>query len=73
MRGLPCIVSIFRDRFNKFNNTGTRMVDSNYHMALNLLKIVFLAYNVNILLSFTQRYNGHLYVTLLICKALVIY
>ena len=28
MRGLPSILSFFRNEFNKFNNTGTRMLDS---------------------------------------------
>ena len=37
MRGLPSILSLFRDEFNKFNNTGARMLDSIYHMALSIL------------------------------------
>ena len=75
MRGLPYIVSLFRDRFNKFNNTGTRTVDSIYHMALNLLKNLFFFWRETsiFLLSFTQRDNGRFYVTLLICKVLVVY
>ena len=32
MRGLPSILSFFRNEFNKFNNTGARMLDSRYHM-----------------------------------------
>ena len=28
IRGLPSILSLFRDEFNKFNNTGKRMLDS---------------------------------------------
>ena len=36
-RGLPSILSLFRNEFNKFNNTGTRMLDSIYHMTLGLL------------------------------------
>ena len=32
MRGLPRILSLFRNEFNKFNNTRARMVDSIYHM-----------------------------------------
>ena len=28
MRGLPSILSLFRNEFNKFNNTRTRMLDS---------------------------------------------
>ena len=33
MRGLPSILSLFRNKFNKFNNTRARMLDSIYHMA----------------------------------------
>ena len=33
MRGL----SLFRNKFNKFNNTRSRMLDSIYHMTLRLL------------------------------------
>ena len=34
MGGLPSILSFFRNEFNKFNNTGARMLDSIYHMAI---------------------------------------
>ena len=34
MRGFLSILSLFDNEFNKFNNTGTRMVDSIYHMTL---------------------------------------
>ena len=37
MRGLPSILFLFRNEFNKFNNTGARMLDSIYHMTLRLL------------------------------------
>ena len=39
MRGLlkPRILSLFRNEFNKFNNTRARMLDSIYHMTLRLL------------------------------------
>ena len=43
MRGLSNIFSLFCNKFNKFNNTGARMLDSIYHMTLKLLKITFLA------------------------------
>ena len=36
MRGLSSIISLFRNEFNKFNNTGTPMLDSIYHMPLKL-------------------------------------
>ena len=38
MRGLPSILSLFRNEFNKFNKTRARMLDSIYHMALRLLR-----------------------------------
>ena len=31
MRGLPSILSLFSQRFNKFNNARARMLDSIYH------------------------------------------
>ena len=37
MRGLPSILSLFRNELNKFNNTRVRMLDSIYHMTLRLL------------------------------------
>ena len=37
MRDLPSILSLFRNEFIKFNNTGARMLDSIYHMTLRLL------------------------------------
>ena len=36
MRGLPNILSLFRNKLNKFNNTGAGMLDSIYHMTLKL-------------------------------------
>ena len=32
------ILSLFRNEFNKFNNTGARMLHSIYHMTSELLK-----------------------------------
>ena len=40
MRGLPSILSLFRNEFNKFNNTRMRMLDSIYLMT-NTLKSHF--------------------------------
>ena len=37
MRGLPSILSLFCNKFNKFSNTGARMLDSIYHMTSRLL------------------------------------
>ena len=48
MRGLSSILSLFRNEFNKFNNTRTRMLDSINHMT-NSLKTHFWRKNVIIL------------------------
>ena len=34
MRGLPSNLSLFRNEFNKFNNTRARILDSIFHMTL---------------------------------------
>ena len=57
MRGLPSILSLFRNEFNKFNNARARMLDSFYHMT-NTLKSHFCRKNVMILSLCTQRCNG---------------
>ena len=38
MPGLPSILSLFRNKFNMFNNTGAQMLDSINHMTLKSLK-----------------------------------
>ena len=43
IRGLSSILSLFRNEFNRFNNTGARMLDYILHMTLTLLKIAFSA------------------------------
>ena len=57
MRGLPSNLSLFRDEFNKFNNTRARMLDSIYHMT-NTLKSHFCRKNIIILTVYTQRCYG---------------
>ena len=57
MRGLPSILSLFRNEFNKCNNTRARMLDSIYHMT-NTLKSHFWRKNVIILSLCTQRCYG---------------
>ena len=57
MRGLPSILSLFHNEFNKFNNTRARMLDSIYHMT-NTLKSHFWRKNVIILSLCTQRCYG---------------
>ena len=57
MRGLPSILSLFRNKFNKFNNTRARMLDSIYHMT-NTLKSDIWHINAIILSLCTQRCYG---------------
>ena len=38
MRGLLRILSLFRNEFNKFNNTSARMLDFIFYMTLKILK-----------------------------------
>ena len=45
MRGLPSISLLFRNEFNKFNNTRARILDSIYHMA-NTLKTLSFCHHV---------------------------
>ena len=52
MRGLPSILSLFRNEFNKFINTRARMLDSISNLTL---KFSFLTENVIILSLCTQR------------------
>ena len=67
MRGLPSILFLFRNEFNKFNNIRARMLDSICHMtlrllqiSLRLLQISFLTKNVIVLSLCTQRcYECH--------------
>ena len=56
MRGLPSILSLFRNEFNKFNNTRARMLDSIYHMTLRLLcrNVIILS----LCTQYTQRCYG---------------
>ena len=36
MRGSPSILSLYRKAFDKFINTGTRIIDYIYHLTLKL-------------------------------------
>ena len=58
MRGLPSILSLFRNKFNKFNNSRARMIDSIDYMALRYFEISFLRKKIIILSFKTQRCYG---------------
>ena len=57
MRGLLSILSLFRNSFNKFNDTRARMLDSIYHMK-NTLKTHFWRKNIIIVSLCAQRCYG---------------
>ena len=59
MRGLPSILSLFRNEFNKFNNTRARMLDSIYHMTLKLRWNLISAVKRYILTHLAYRANGN--------------
>ena len=44
MQGLPSILSFFRNKFNKFNNTRARMLDSIYHIPLRTYATKYFPY-----------------------------
>ena len=55
VRSLPSILSLFPNEFNKFNNTGARMLDFIYHMTLKLLKNHIFGVKTQDLPSFKQH------------------
>ena len=57
MRGLPTILSLFCNKFNIFNITRARMLNSIYHMT-NTLKSHFWRKYIIILSLFMQRCYG---------------
>ena len=57
MRGLSSILSLFRNEFNKFNNTKARMLDSIYHLT-NTSKSHFWRKNIKISSLCAQRCYG---------------
>ena len=57
MRGLPSILSLFCNEFNKFNNARSRMLYSIYHMT-NTLKSHFWRKNVIIISLCAQCCHG---------------
>ena len=59
MRGLLSILSLFRNEFDKFNNTRARMLDSIYHMTFKIILNYHFSRKNAIILSFcTQRCSG---------------
>ena len=63
-RGLPSILSLFHNEFDKFNKTRARMLYSIYHMTLTILRnLISGVKNVIILSICTQRCYGRHYVS----------
>ena len=61
MRGLPSILSLFGNEFNKFNNTEAQMLDSIYHMPFKKNKICMFGVNTPrlcLLLSLSDTEHG---------------
>ena len=74
MRGLSSILSLFRNKFNKFNNTRTRMLD--FFLSYDIkttLKSHFWRKNVIILSLCTAHCYGRHNVSRKSCKQLVVY
>ena len=61
MRGLPSILSLFCNEFNKFNDTRAHMLDSIYYMVLFFFKNAYL----DLKTPFTHHKNKRHYVALL--------
>ena len=73
MQGLPSILSLFLNEFNKFNNIRARMLDSIYHMTLRFLWNFILgvkSYNFVIMYAMLLWTSKHFPK---ICKPLVVY
>ena len=60
MRDLQSILSLFRNEFNKFNDTRAQMLDSIYYMTLRLLlDLISAVKNIMILSLYNQRCYRH--------------
>ena len=71
MRGLPSILSLFCNEFNKFNNTRARMLDSIYHNILYMYP-----YNIPSVLTpqtFTKGWNFMNHIRLIVLCFVVRY
>ena len=61
MQGLLSILSLFRNWFNKFNNTGAQMLDFIYHMTLKSYVVSTLLVNKHQhFAKYTRPYGRHL-------------
>ena len=59
MRGLPSILSLFRNEFDIFNNTRARMLDSIYHMINTLKSHFWHKKRYNFVIMYAKCYGRH--------------
>ena len=59
MRGLSSILSLFCNKFNKFNNTRARMLDSIFHMTYTLKPDFWREYVIILPLCKQRCYGRH--------------
>ena len=61
MQSLPSILSLFCNKFNKFNKTGAGLLDSINHMRLNNLVVYLILLHVLISLPDAASYDKCIY------------
>ena len=66
IRGLLSILSLFCNKFKKFNNTGARMLDSIYHIKIIFMKTLGICHMPDVKSVISLRFPK-------ICKLLVVY
>ena len=76
LQGLPSVLSLFHTEFNKFNNTGARMLDSIYHITVKILNNYMFGVKTS-KLSLTLHVLRNVVMDVItfpeICKPLVVY
>ena len=65
MQNLPSILLLYRNKFNKSNNTRAAMLGPNYYITKITLKLLLWCENTKILTLYMQRCYGRRFITLL--------
>ena len=73
MQGLPSILSPFRNKFNKLNNTGALMLDSNTNTTLKFCLFVFCLKTLRFCHIYVRLLRLSIHNVTKICKLLVVY
>ena len=74
IRGLSSILSLFRNVFNKVNNTGARMLDSIYQHGTNITKESLFGVKTSRFCSLLHKVQMNVIaLRYKICKSLVVY